>query len=277
MIRRILLALDNSAPGIQAQAYAIELARSYKAAVTGLGILDTPWITAAQPEPLGGGAFKIQRDDAVIEQSHYHISFIMSEFKAACQKAGIKHQAYEAQGFPAVEIEKLAHEHDIIVIGKTTDFHFDLDEDTDLTVKHLARDNARSILMVPPTIPEGNKVLVTFDGGLQSSRSMHMFIMLGFAEGKDIHILSVDKDPNVALVNATRAHNLFSAHGIDTKVEGIAQTGSAAQQIIDRAHELKVSMLVMGGFSHTALRETFFGSATKSIMKSCDFPLFLHH
>lgn len=277
MIRRILLALDNSEPGIKAQEYAINMAKSYKAAVTGLGILDTPWITASQPEPLGGGAFKIQRDDAVIEQSHNHINFIMGEFKTACQKAGIKHQAYEAQGFPAVEIEKLAHEHDIIVIGKTTDFHFDLDEDTDLTVKHLARDNARSILMVPSVIPEGNKVLVAFDGGLQSSRAMHMFIMLGFAKGKDIHILSVDKDPEVALVNATRAHNLFSAHGIKTKFEGLAQRESAAQHVIDRAHELKISMLVMGGFSHTALRETFFGSATKSIMKACDFPLFLHH
>ena len=277
MIRRILLALDNSEPGIRAQEYAIELAKIYKAAVTGLGILDTPWITAAQPEPLGGGAFKIQRDDAVIEQSHDHVTFVMGEFKTACQKAGIKHQAYEAQGFPAVEIEKLAHEHDIIVIGKTTDFHFDLDEDTDLTVKHLARDNARSILMVPPKIPEGNRVLITFDGSIQASRSMHMFILLGFAQGKDIRILSVNKDPDVAVVNATRAHNLFSAHGIESKFEGLAQSGSAAQQIIDYAHDLKVSMLVMGGFSHTALRETFFGSATKSIMKSCDVPLFLHH
>ncbi len=277
MIRRILLALDNSEPGIKAQDYAIELAKKHKAAITGLGILDTPWITAAQPEPLGGGAFKIQRDDAVIEQSHDHVTFLMGEFQSACEKAGVKHQAIEVDGFPALEIEKLAHEHDIIVIGKTTDFHFDLDEDSDLTVKHLARDNARPILMVPTRVPETSRVLVAFDGSLQSSRAMHMFIMLGLAKDKKIHILSIDKDLAVAEVNATRAHNLFSVHGFETTAEGDAQSGSIAQQIVDKAHELDVSMMVMGGFSHTAIREALFGSATKSIMKNCDFPLFLHH
>lgn len=277
MIRRILLALDNSEPGIKAQDYAIGLAKKYKAAVTGLGILDTPWITAAQPEPLGGGAFKLQRDDVVIEQSHDHVTFIMGEFQAACEKAGIKHQALKAEGFPAVEIEKLAHEHDIIVIGKTTDFHFDLDEDTDLTVKHLARDNARSILIVPSKVSSGDNVLVAFDGSLQASRAMHMFIMLGLAKDKNIHILSIDKSPDIAVVNATRAHNLFSAHGIKSTMHGLEQSGNITQQIMDKAHEVKAAMMVMGGFSHTVLRGTFFGSTTKSIMGACDFPLFLHH
>ena len=277
MIRRILLALDNSEPGIKAQGYAIELAKKHKAAITGLGILDTPWITASQPEPLGGGAFKIQRDDAVIEQSYDHVTFLMGEFQSACEKAGVKHQAFEADGFPALEIEKLAHEHDIIVIGKTTDFHFELDDDSDLTVKHLARDNARPILTIPTNVPETNNVLVAFDGSLQSSRAIHMFVLLGLAKDKKIHILSIDKDKDIAEVNATRAHNLFSAHGIESTTEGLEKTGSTAEQIINKTKELDVSMMVMGGFSHTAIREAIFGSNTKSIMKNCNFPLFLHH
>ena len=77
MIQRILLVLDSSEPGIQAQHYALKLAKSSKAFVTGVGILDTPWITAAQPEPLGGSAFKLQRDDAVIEQSHDHLQSLI--------------------------------------------------------------------------------------------------------------------------------------------------------------------------------------------------------
>jgi nucleotide-binding universal stress UspA family protein len=104
-----------------------------------------------------------------------------------------------------------------------------------------------------------------------------MFILLGLAQDKKIHILSIDKDPEIAAVNATRAHNLFSAHGIETETLGLSQKGPIAQQIVEHAHSLGVSMMVMGGFSHTALREALFGSATKTIMKNCDFPLFLHH
>lgn len=277
MLKRILLPLDNSAPGVTAQKMAIELAKSKKAAVTGLGILDLPWITAAQPEPLGGSSFKMARDDAVIKQSQDHAAFLMSEFKADCAKNGVKHQAIKAEGFPAVEIEKLAHEHDMIIIGKTTDFHADLDEDSDLTVKHLARDNARPIMIVPETLPDSNKVLVAFDGSLQASRSIHMFLLLGLADGKDIHIVSLNKDIDIAKVNATRAHNLFSAYGMDSQTEGLEQRGNLADQLIDYAHGLTASMMVMGGFSHTAIREAFFGSATKTILKKCTFPLFLHH
>lgn len=277
MIRRILLTLDNSAPGIRAQQYAIDLAKASKAAVTGIGILDTPWITAAQPEPLGGSTYRMERDDAVLSQSTDHVNFLIGEFSSACGKAGVKHQSMVAEGFPAVEIEKLAHEHDVIVIGKTTDFHSDFDEDSDLTVKHLARDNARPLFIIPEKVPETNSVLVAFDGSLQASRAIHMFILLGLAKDKKIHIVSLNKDLNQAEFNATRAHNLFSAHGLETTAKWYEQKGNLGEQLISHAHDVEASMMVMGGFSHTAIREAFFGSATKSIMKNCSFPLFLHH
>ncbi len=277
MIRRILLALDNSAPGVRAQQYALDLAKSSKAAVTGIGILDTPWITAAQPEPLGGSAFKMERDDAVMSQSNDHVNFLLGEFSSACDRESIKHQTMVVEGFPAVEIEKLSHEHDIIVIGKTTDFHFEFDDDSDLTVKHLARDNARPLFIIPETVPDSMAVIVAFDGSLQASRAIHMFILLGLAKDKDIHIVSLNKDLNQAEFNATRAHNLFSAHGFKTSAKWYELKGNLGEQLIGHAHDVNAGMMVMGGFSHTALREAFFGSATKSIMKKCDFPLFLHH
>ena len=277
MIKRILLALDNSTPGISAQSYAINLARSCDAAITGLGILDTPWITAAQPEPLGASAFKMERDDAVFSRSSEHMDFLMREFSGACKQNEVRYQTLIGEGFPATEIEKLAHEHDVIVIGKTTDFHFEFDEDTDTTVKHLARDNARPLFIIPENIPETNEVMVAFDGSLQASRSIHMFILLGLAANKNIHIVSLNKELSQARYNATRAHNLFSAQGIESKAEGSELSQNLGEQLIQIAHNLKASLMVMGGFSHTAIREAFFGSATKSIMRHCDFPLFLHH
>src|SRR6478609_675006 len=100
MIKKILLVLDNSKPGVKAQEYAIHLATQHKAPLTGVGIIDTPWITAAQPEPLGGAAFKIHRDDVVLRQSQEHVESLLLEFKKGCHKAKIEHQALEAEGFP---------------------------------------------------------------------------------------------------------------------------------------------------------------------------------
>jgi nucleotide-binding universal stress UspA family protein len=277
MIKKILLVLDNSSPGIKAQEYAINLAVHQKAPLTGVGILDTPWITAAQPEPLGGAAFKIHRDDVVLKQSQERIEHLIAQFTKACEKAKIEHQALEAEGFPAIEIEKLAHEHDIIVIGKTTDLHFELDEDSDMTVKHIARDNPRPLILVPEEAPETNAVMVAYDGSLQASRSLHMFLLLGLAKGKHLHIVCGHKLIDKAEIVAKRAVRLCEAYGIKVIYHPLELSGTVADQLLVAVADLKASILVMGGFSHTLIHETFFGSCTKTLMKSSPIPLFMYH
>lgn len=277
MIKRILLVLDNSKPGIHAQDYAIELAKRYKAHLTGLAILDTPWITAAQPEPLGGPAFKIQRDDMVIRQSQEHIDFLLSEFKERCANEKLAFTVQEAEGFPAVEVERLAHEHDIIIVGKTTDFHFDLDEDSDITVKHIARDNPRPLLMIPPEYKTTSKVMVAYDGSLQVARSLHMFLLLGLAKDKEMHIVSGHKNIDKAEVVAKRAVAMCEAYGVKAQHHAIDLEGGVAESLLRTLESLDASILVMGGFSHNILHEAIFGSCTKTLMRASTVPVFLHH
>lgn len=277
-MKKILLVLDNSKPGQQAQNFAIDLAKHFKNSLTGLAVLDTPWITAAQPEPLGVSDFKMHRDDAVLKKSQEHLNFLMSEFQKLCTKQQVANDVLEAEGFPAVEIEKLAHEHDVIIMGKTTDFHFDLDDDTDLTVKHVARDNPRPLILVPENVPESKTVMVAFDGSLEASRSLHMFLLLGLARGRDIQIVSGHKIRDKAELQAKRAVNMCQAYGLKAHqhVHQISG-GSAADYVLEMSDQLKASMLIMGGFSHNILHEAVFGSNTKTIMKSSRIPVFIHH
>lgn len=277
MIKRILLVLDASQPGIRTQQYAIEMAQKYGAHITGLAILDTPWITAAQPEPLGGPAFKIHRDDMVIRQSQEHIDFLVDEFKKICEKEKLSYEAIEAEGFPAVEVERLAHEHDVICIGKTTDFHFDLDDDSDITVKHIARDNPRPLILVPSEYAATDKVMVAYDGSLQVARSLHMFLLLGMAKGKEIHIVSGHKIKDKAEVVARRAVAMCEAYGVKAVYHPIELDGSVADALLETLKEINASMLVMGGFSHNILHEAIFGSCTKTLMRTSPVPVFLHH
>ena len=278
MIKKILVVLDNSKPGLTAQKYAMDMALKYKAILTGLTILDTPWITAAQPEPLGGSAFKVHRDDVVLRQSQDHIDYLLAEFKKDALEAQLDFQGVEAEGFPAIEIEKLSHENDIIIIGKTTDFHFELEEDTDITVKHIARDNPRPLILIPETIPTSQRIMVAYDGSLQASRSLHMFLLLGLAKSHEIHIVCSHKIVDKAEVVGKRAVRMCEAHGVKATFHPLEMpSGSTADHLLDKVKELDVSMLVMGGFSHTLIHETLFGSCTKALMRNTIVPLFMFH
>jgi len=277
-MKRILLALDSSKPGIAAQEYAIDMAKRFNATLTGIAVLDTPWITAAQPEPLGGSAFKMHRDDMVIRQSKEHLDFLLDEFRAACTKAKINFETRETEGFPALEIEYLSHEHDIIVIGRVTDFHFELDDDSDITVRHIARDNPRPILLVPETVGKTSKrIMVAFDGSMQASRSLQLFLLLGLADKAELHVVAGHKYLDKAEILAKRALTLCEAYGVKTVQHPFQMTGSAAESLMKHAQDLDVSMMVIGGFSHTVLHEAFFGSCTKTLMRKSPVPLFMHH
>jgi nucleotide-binding universal stress UspA family protein len=280
MIKSILLVLDKSDTSIAAKRYAIDLAKKKHCKLVGVGIVDTPWITAAQPEPLGGGAYKIFRDEEVIKQTHEKVKSLLKTFEDSSKKAGIEHQVIELEGFPATEIENLSEENDLIVIGKTTDFHFEMEDDSNLTVRHLTRDNPRPIIIVTSddsTVCGDQTVLIAYDGSLQSARALHMFLLLGLAEGKKLHIVTHDKDKKSANQIVGRAHNMCTKYGYAVTSMGLSADKSIEDILKAEIKKLNPCLLVMGAHSHTGLKELIFGSTTEHMMKQSNVPLFVHH
>lgn len=277
MLKRILVALDGSPAGSVAKQYAIKLAKDLGAELTGVGILDLPWITAAQPEPLGGGAFKVHRDQEIISQHHKKIRAMLEKFRQLCDENKICHEVAELEGFPATEIEMMAETHDLIIIGRTTDFNFDLDVDTDFTVRHIMRDNPRPIVVVTSDYEVDRQVLIAYDGSLQAARALHMYLLLGIGKGQKVHILSIGKKQKEALEVANRAKKMCQAHGVDAEVEGVTSKSSVEDVIKKKAKELKVTMVVLGAFGHTGIREFLFGSTTEHLLRDSEVSLFIHH
>lgn len=277
MLRKILIALDSSTPGCKARDYAISLAKAYDANLTAVGIIDTPWITAAQPEPLGGSVFKIHRDEAIIKQSHDHVHQLFEEFQSLCANANINYKCVEAEGFPSVMIERMAHNHDLIVIGKTTDFHFELDENSDITVKHIARDNPRPLIIVPDHPAFGEKILITIDGSVGASKALHMFLLLGLGRHNPVEVLSINKDPELAKIIAQNGVDMCHMHGVNAEPHIIETSSDEASIILERAHDINTKLIVMGGFNGSVIKETIFGSCSKRLLRDSDIPLFIHH
>lgn len=278
MLKKVLLLLDPSMPGHKARDFAFTLVKEKSAHLTALGVLDTPWITAAQPEPLGGSIFKIQRDEEIIKSSHDSISLIMQEFCHDAEKEGIVYKAIEGEGFPSMVIECLAHEHDVIVIGQTTDIHFDLDEDSSVIVHHVARDNPRPLFIVPKEYaPHGSSILVAQDGSNQASRALHMLLLLGLADAKELEIVCIHTDLESAERIAGRSVRMCEAHGVKAKAFTSVDEKDVSEILLERAKTIEASLICMGGFSHSALRDVLFGSTAQEVLKQVTVPVFIHH
>ncbi|MCA8927978.1 MAG: universal stress protein [Alphaproteobacteria bacterium] len=279
MIKSIVVAIDSTESSARAQDYALALAKRYHAEVTGIAVLDVPWITAPMATPIGGGYYKEHRDATVMAEHRETLDARINAFRKLCESEGVPMRAVESEGVPAQQIDQESDRHDLIIIGRDTNFHGVKGHDIGDTVEQLLKDNPRPVLVVPPTaLGPGNGAVIAFDGSNQASRAMQMFHLMGLANSGPIHIVSVDEDGAAAEAKAACGASFFESHGEKVTPHALQASTEIAATILNTVENLDVGMLVMGAFgSHSLMHQLFVGSVTKQLIRACPIPVFVHH
>ena len=287
MLRSILVALDGSSSSLTAARLALALARRHNAHVEGLGIVNSAWIQRPEPMPIGGTAIKKALDLRHLASARERVNVVLQDFRNEAGNFGlVSLETREVEGNPVVVIERDATAHDLVVLGRNS--MFDVEGELcklPLCVERIVRAEPRPILLVPPTSHRKgddvmNPVLLAYDGGPAASRTLHMFALLGLAEDRTVHVVTID---NASEANATetagRACALLSRHGVSqTHAIGLGdrQAGTPSEVILGMAKSLDAGLIVMGAYGHSGIREIF-GSCTREVLTACSQVLFLHH
>ena len=285
MIRSALLALDATEASVVAQEKAIRFcqyvgSRSDDSGcpihLTGVAVVDRPKIQRPQATPIGGGAFKVDRDEALLGEARERVTKILDDFEACCRQAGVPCSTIRSEGHPYEQIEQAARQHDVILIGRDTNFHFETRDQTDDTLKRLVRDHPRPIIVTPAHDPGGRSVVIAYDGSLQGSRALHIWILLGLLrEETEVHVISVDRNEAEARQLCDEAATLLGRHDIPATTHPIGSKENVVLVLTGQLPALEPRMLVMGAFGSGGLRARFFGSTTLAMIKDCPYPLFL--
>ncbi len=279
MIKSILVALDDSESSEAAKTLSIHLAKSYKAAVTGIGILDEPWIAAPEAIPLGGAAFKVELDEQLLQDAKRRVHKLEKNFATYCKNEAVDCAIIDATGVPAYEIEYFLTEYDLLIIGKDADFHFSPTHETTVSVRQLLKDNPRPVIVTGKTLlnQHGSHILVAFDGTFASSKALHMALLIGMLKGKTVHIASISNDEETAKDQVTAAAKLCQHHNVNTHLHPIASSEKPAKLLLNLAEDIKPSLIVMGAYGHGGVAYLLTGSCAKVLLSSTDIPLFFYH
>jgi nucleotide-binding universal stress UspA family protein len=119
-------------------------------------------------------------------------------------------------------------------------------------------------------------VAVAWTDSKASLRAVHA-AMPFLARASGVIVLCVDADAAQTatadrLLDALRWHNAnTTVHHAPGGPAGLVETLLAA------AEQLGASLLVMGGYSHSPLREMVFGGATKSVLENARLPVLMAH
>lgn len=279
MIKNILVILDDSESSESAKRLGIHLAKSHKASLTGIGVLDEPWIVAPEAIPLGGAAFKVDLDEQLLENAKHRVHALEQKFMDDCKKQAVSSSIIDATGVPTEEIEHFSTECDVLVIGKDANFHSTSSQETALSVKQILKDSPRPILVTSSQLPNQDSphILVAFDGTLASSKALHMAILLGILKDKNLHVVTVSEDEKQARYQVGVAAKLCQNHGLKVHVHPMASAQKPSIVLLDLIEDLSPSLIVMGAYGHSGIRAFFMGSCARDLLKGTDVPLFVFH
>lgn len=181
----------------------------------------------------------------------------------------------DAQGREDEVVARAGRLADLVVLGHPGDIE---DVQPTLTLEAALMNGARPILLAPRVAPStvGRAVAIAWNGGVEGARAVNG-AMPFLEKAETVHVLTCETsrtDPEVArgLVD------YLAWHGIDAKATPL-QPGDAdvGAVLLETAADFGCDMLVMGGYSHSRVREMIFGGVTRFVLAHAALPVLMAH
>jgi nucleotide-binding universal stress UspA family protein len=162
---------------------------------------------------------------------------------------------------------------DLTVIGAPKD---DTSVAATLAFEAALLDTGKSVLLAPsrPVALAGIAV-VAWNGSAEAARAVAAALPL-LAAAREVHVVTIEESQRRADPDALARY--LAWHRIDARTRLIAGKGANAVTAIDEECEMHgANLLVMGGYTHSRLRELIFGGVTAHVVKHAALPVLLAH
>jgi len=277
MLKSILLGLDGSPSADAALELGIQWAKRFDALLAGLGIVDEAAIRAPEPEPIGGGYYKHERDEELVQAAHRAMEQVLERFAARCAEAGVAFDRLENAGVPYQAVLRESQRYDLVLFGHETHFRFGTQNRPDETLWNVLKQAPRPVVVAPPELHGGASNVLAYNGSPQADRALQAFQSSGLDLGEEVCVLSLGDDPEETGRQAQSAAESLRRHRINAAAHTRAPAGGVHQAILEEVRKRNARLLVMGAYGHSTVREFLLGSVTKDVLRASPAPVFLCH
>jgi nucleotide-binding universal stress UspA family protein len=274
MSKAILVAVKPVLPQEFLVDFAVTVAGRHGLVVDACSVIDYGRLAPAEPVPIGGSAFKAERDQHAIAVARQNAAQVMSLVDATSRTNGVKCQTAVIEGDTVEVMASAVQRCDFLVCGHTRG-----GDASERSLLHsILKRSPRPALIVPQasSVADG-AVLVAYDSSAQASRALASFVYSGLPAGRVVHIVTFDIGAGQTDDNTHNAEEFLSRHGIPSQTHIMPLSKDLTSQIIDEARHFSASLIVMGAFGRSSVREFFLGSITRSMLDLLPLPVFLDH
>jgi nucleotide-binding universal stress UspA family protein len=273
MIKDLVVNLVGRAPQDFAADYAVSVAKTFGAHVTGIAFLYDPVIPDAGFGGIPADVIEVQRVE--MEKA---AKDAIAHFEAAAQSAGVSAQVRTidaSRGGAATEFGRIARRFDVSIVGQA-----ERGASEELMIEGALFESGRGVVVVPYIQKKNmalDRVLVCWDGGRAATRAVGD-AMPFLQRAKVVEVLVVAEPRKHAQVTGARLSEHLSRHGITVEVKRIAKgDADVPSTILSHVADTGADFLVMGGYGHSRLREFILGGVTRTVLTSTTVPVLMSH
>lgn len=274
-IKDLLIAYDGNDASKKAAQFAVQMARKYDSAVTGVHVFRPEtyeshirrWI----PEDVLATVQKATEDvEAAIEQS------FREEIAATGFDGEIKWLT--AQGQPNVVLPRVSRYFDMLLVGQFTT-HFTNDRRT-VSPDELSLRAGGPLIIVPKDYrvrPFKEEAAVAWDGSRSAARALTDAMQI-LETKKRLDVVTFGRKTDLGAVPEgvdIVAH--LQRHGIDARKVTLESGRSAGDGLLGYCDKTDPDLLVLGAYGRGKLGSLLFGSVTRHVLQYMNVPVLISH
>ena len=248
LFREILVPVGDSEEGFMALEQAILIAQKESASLRGLHIVPP----------------KSEIDDV-------NALAIQSRFNQRCQEVGVNGSLVIVQGEVADQICSYALLTDLIVLNVSCPPEPGLSS-LGSGLRSIIWRSARPILTVPAITSPGDRALLAFNGSEKSKEALFVAAYVAEQWGTNLTVMTLNENEGASASAQDYARAYLELHEIDA--DYISTKGSM-DTFLEVSKERDINLILMGGYSGTALKEVIIGSLVNNLLRKFTFPILI--
>ena len=279
MVKSLLAALDGSPAAEAGLRAAVHWAKILEAEVQAVFIEDEARLTYYPAvSTLEGGiavAVPLPEEDLAKERARIaqEAEAIRKTVEAAAQQAGVKYTWSALRGKLNEVLTHAAGLSDMVVMGRRGANELGDSTRPGPTTEALIHGSLRPVLVVPQGPQPTGPMLLAYDGGKGVGRILPTAAFLAAKAHSAVSVVTVDQDRARGEALQQDLVRYLAPHGIRPQCSVAA--GNSTERIVEAAVKQRASMIVMGAYGHSLIRECLFGSTTVNVLAKAPCPVLL--
>jgi nucleotide-binding universal stress UspA family protein len=137
----------------------------------------------------------------------------------------------------------------------------------------------RPLLALPDTVRAVKRVLIAYNGSLESAKAMKQFLQAPLWQAAETHVVCMGapktgEDAGLLLAGAA---DYARDHGCEPHVSNPPCAAAPWQALLAHAAEISADLIVLGSSYRKVLLSQRFGRNAINLIRAAELPLFLSH